>query len=174
MQWGNRQSQFIFRPSNHKGMMPANRPISPIPQCIRKISHNAPFCNRNVHICAHFCYKMLHCGIWHRCILGFVRLVYWRPCLIPTNSPVNWPNSQIPECTWSISHNTPFRTEMCIFLFWMEHYGIWIRCILGFVKLVYCHQARTVAVCPVWCGSSWQLERFPVVWQVIKRHRVSH
>ena len=26
--------------------------------------------------CAHFCYKMLHCGIWHRCILGFVRWVY--------------------------------------------------------------------------------------------------
>ena len=24
----------------------------------------------------------------------------------------NWPNSQIPECTYSISHNTPFRTEM--------------------------------------------------------------
>ena len=27
----------------------ANRPISQIPQCIRQISHNAPFCNRNVH-----------------------------------------------------------------------------------------------------------------------------
>ena len=28
----------------------------------------------------------------------------------------NWPNSQIPECTCSISHNAPFRTEMCTFL----------------------------------------------------------
>ena len=36
-----------------------------------KISHNAPFCNRNVHTCAHFCYKnvalwdmaQVHCGI---------------------------------------------------------------------------------------------------------------
>ena len=45
----------------------------------------------------------------------------------------NWPNSQIPECTCSISHNALFRTEMCTFLFWMEHYGIWNRCILGFV-----------------------------------------
>ena len=27
------------------------RPISRIPQSIRKISHNAPFCNRNVHTC---------------------------------------------------------------------------------------------------------------------------
>ena len=53
-----------------------NRPISQIPQCIRKISHNATFCNRNVHTCTHFCYQMLHCGIWHRCILGFVIWVY--------------------------------------------------------------------------------------------------
>ena len=68
----------------------------------------------------------------------------------------NWPNSQIPECIYSISHNAPFRTEMCTwmhngallemeqvhsgictFMFWMEHCGIWNRCILGFVKLVY-------------------------------------
>ena len=54
----------------------SNWPISQIPQCIRQISHNATFCNRNVHTCAHFCYKMLHCGMWHRCILGFVRWVY--------------------------------------------------------------------------------------------------
>ena len=53
-----------------------NRPISQIPECICAISHNAPFCNRNVHMCAHFSYKMMHCGIWHRCILGFVRWVY--------------------------------------------------------------------------------------------------
>ena len=24
---------------------------------------------------AHFCYKMVHCGIWDRCIVGFVRWV---------------------------------------------------------------------------------------------------
>ena len=46
---------------------------------------------------------------------------------------LNWSNSQIPECTCSISHNAPFRT----FLFIMEHCGIWNRCILRFVKLVY-------------------------------------
>ena len=38
------------------------RPISQITQCIRRISHNAPFCNRNVHAYAHFCYKMVHYG----------------------------------------------------------------------------------------------------------------
>ena len=47
-----------------------------------------------------------------------------------------WPNSQIPECTCSTSHNASFRTEMCTFLFWMVHCGIWNGCILGFVKLV--------------------------------------
>ena len=56
-----------------------NRPISQIPQCISQISHNAPFCNRNVHTCAHFCYKMVHCGIWDWCIVGFVQQVYCCP-----------------------------------------------------------------------------------------------
>ena len=53
-----------------------NRPISQIPQYIRQISHNASFCNRNVHMCAHFCYKMVHCGIWDWCIVGLVQKVY--------------------------------------------------------------------------------------------------
>ena len=48
----------------------------------------------------------------------------------------NSPNSQIPECTCSISHNALFRTEMSTFLFWMEYSGMWNWCILGFVKLV--------------------------------------
>ena len=37
---------------------------------------------------------------------------------------VNKPISQIPQCTCSISHNAPFRTEMCLFLFWIVHCGI--------------------------------------------------
>ena len=53
-----------------------NRPMSQIPQCIMQISHNAPLCNRNVQMCAHFCYKMLHCGIWDWCIMGFVHQLY--------------------------------------------------------------------------------------------------
>ena len=49
----------------------------------------------------------------------------------------DWTNSQIPECSSSISRNAPFRTEMYTFLFWMEHCVIWNRSIVGFVKLVY-------------------------------------
>ena len=44
----------------------------------------------------------------------------------------NWPNSQIPQCTCSISHKATFRTEMCTFLFWMLHCGIWNRCHVGY------------------------------------------
>ena len=60
----------------------ACRTISQIPQCIRQISFNAPFCNRNVH---HFVTEMctnVHIsvtkwcivGIWNWCIVGFVSI----------------------------------------------------------------------------------------------------
>ena len=57
-----------------------NRPISQIPQCTIPISYNAPFPYptmhhfvTNVHKCAHFSYKMVHCGIFIPCIEGLVR-----------------------------------------------------------------------------------------------------
>ena len=39
-------------------------------------SHSATFCNRNVHMCAHFCYKMVHYGIFVKYIVGFVRWIH--------------------------------------------------------------------------------------------------
>ena len=48
----------------------SNRPISQIPQCTCTLSHNALFCNRNVHICSNFCYKIVHYGIFQWCIVG--------------------------------------------------------------------------------------------------------
>ena len=72
----------------------------------------------------------------------------------------NWPNSQFPECTCSISQNAPFRTEMGTFLFWMEHSGTWNRCILRFVKLVYSrvsYQKGSTRHAYVWqIGPFWQ------------------
>ena len=53
-----------------------NRYISQIPQCIRQISHNATLCNRNVHVCAHFYYKVVHWALLDRCIVGFVLQVH--------------------------------------------------------------------------------------------------
>ena len=53
------------------------RPMAQIQRCTSPISHNASFCNRNVHMCAHFCYKIVHCGIFVWCTVGFVRWFYW-------------------------------------------------------------------------------------------------
>ena len=50
--------------------------VPQIPWCTSPISHNAPCCSRNVRMCAHFCYKMVHCGIFIWCIVGFVCWVY--------------------------------------------------------------------------------------------------
>ena len=73
-----------------------------------------------------------------------------------------WSNSQIPECTCSISYNAPFRTEMCTFLFWMEHCGIWNRCILGFVKLVYCRMMMNVYMITLPTPVSLYFQNLPV------------
>ena len=62
--------------SSQPATMP-NRPISQIPQCTSPISHNASFCNRNVHISVT---KWCIVGyLWY--IVGFVRWVY---SLIPS------------------------------------------------------------------------------------------
>ena len=50
-----------------------------IPQCTCHIPHNAPFCNRKVDICAHFCYRMLHCGILWVCEMGILDESLCRP-----------------------------------------------------------------------------------------------
>ena len=49
----------------------------------------------------------------------------------------NPPNSQIPQCTRSISHNAPFRTAMCTFLLWMVYCGICNRSMAVFFRSVY-------------------------------------
>ena len=51
--------------------------LSQISQRTRQISHNASFCNRNLHTCKRFWYRVVHCGIWGRCIVGFIR---WIDC----------------------------------------------------------------------------------------------
>ena len=52
-----------------------NRLVARILQCISPTSHNAPLCNRNVHTCAYFCYKVVHSGIFVRCIIGFTKCI---------------------------------------------------------------------------------------------------
>ena len=52
---------------------------------------------------------------------------------------INRKIAQIPQCTCPMSHNTPFRTEMCIrvILFRMVYCEIWNRYTAVFVKLVF-------------------------------------
>ena len=47
-------------------------------------------------------------------------------------------NRQISRCTCPISHTAPFIPQTCIILLWMLHCEIWIRCIVGFVRSLYC------------------------------------
>ena len=56
---------------------PHKRPMSRIPQCITQISHNAPFCNRNVHMCTFLLQNgalwgmgLVHCG---NCATGLLQ-----------------------------------------------------------------------------------------------------
>ena len=80
-----------------------NTSISRIPQYIGQLPHNAPFCNRNVHTCAHNCYKMVPCGIWDWCIVRFV----WGYCLLlATLYAYNFV-----VCSWhSNTHDTEFHS----------------------------------------------------------------
>ena len=41
---------------------------------------------------------------------------------------------QLAAIALTISQNVPFRTEMCTFLFWMMHCGIWNMCIVELVN----------------------------------------
>ena len=55
------------------------------------IPESTTLCNGNVHICAYFCYKVVHCGIWNWCIAGFVTSIL--PCCgISYKGPIemNW------------------------------------------------------------------------------------
>ena len=43
---------------------------------MHQILHTAPFCNRNVHTCTHFCNKITHSGIWDCYAVGFIWQVW--------------------------------------------------------------------------------------------------
>ena len=74
-----------------------------------------------------------------------------------TVTTTNWAISQIPQCTCSISHNAPFRTEMCTSLFWMVHCGIWNKCTVGFVRLVYSMCLQT----------KWSTHYVMIIWHMV-------
>ena len=113
-------------------------PISQIPQCIRQISHNAPFCNRN--ISAHFCFKMVYCGIFVECIVVFVQQLYhWllvrrihlSPVYSPHKGPVIWKVFPCDDVTILcrtaayIGHYTYFFQRHVISYGWLSNSSLW-------------------------------------------------
>ena len=127
--------------------------ISQIPPCTSPISHNAPLCYRNVHMCAHFCYKMVHCGRFVRCIVGFLGWNYRighmdglaHDCGIPSALPNGdtavlcqvidlTPIAESTRYQWDLSHfltvfhNIQFYMKSCIHNFtvvseWMTQFS---------------------------------------------------
>ena len=62
-------------------------------------TNNAPFCNRNVHdTCAHFCYKIVHCGIFVWCIVGYLRWVF--PMKIQHQHDLFFPDGHQNQLIW--------------------------------------------------------------------------
>ena len=84
---------YIFNENVYLKNINQYRPVAQIPQCTSPMSHNATFCNRNVHICAHFCYKMMHCvmrcGICEMVLFSEHRMIsLWQPLVPPVTKKV--------------------------------------------------------------------------------------
>ena len=85
LQWNlnqtNRPHWWLIQNCSVNDLVPSGNKPLPEPMlteifvALYSIPYTAPLCSRNVHTCAHFCYKMVHLGIWDWCIVGFVRLV---------------------------------------------------------------------------------------------------
>ena len=81
--------------------------ISQNPQCI--IYPTMDCFVTEICTCAHFCYKMVHCGIWDWCIVGFLGYVYSFEDLVPIDeihvciqfsNDLQWFNSLRPSGTY--------------------------------------------------------------------------
>ena len=112
------------------------RPISQIPQCIGQM-HNAPFCNRNVHTRAHFCYKTVHCRISDWYIVGFVQRVYWNnKTFFNGLNPSNI--CHICACLSSYHrHIINSHGQQCISTLLMSPLWIWTTCLFRYCGILW-------------------------------------
>ena len=105
----------------------------------QSISHdNVPFCNRIVHMCAQFCYhgyRMVDCGIFVSCTVGFVRWVYGNckhRSVLPHDDVIKWKHF---SCYWL--HQLPVNSP---------HKGQWHRALIFFIctyiNCMRCHHAH--------------------------------
>ena len=91
--------------------------------------YHIPQCTTLEQKCAHFCSKVVHCGIWDRCIREFNLLI----CLLHSNKPnIHKSHMQlyhIPQCTTLEQKCAHFCSKV-------GHCGIQDRCIVGFVHSI--------------------------------------
>ena len=113
----NKNRHFYYVIISYRGFTWYIHPYLSMMRHLHRVNHN----NRSMHTC--------------RCVMYFATLVccWWRSIFLMV-APGNWLNSQILQCTHPISHNAPFRTEMCTFLFWMVYCGVCelVYCTIGF------------------------------------------
>ena len=123
---------------------PNREPVGPskIPQCIRQISHIAPFCDE--HSRANFCHKIVHCGMRDWCTVGCGTGALFARCLykyIPKISTVS-------VHTWALKCvNTKYFT---LWWSWSNHWH-WDMHLIVCIP-VYSEDAR---VCAKWQWNSW-------------------
>ena len=98
-----------------------NRNVLQIPHCICPKPHNTPF-RTEMYYKSHTV-SVPNPTIHHseqKCITNSTLYLSQTPqCTIQNRNVL-----QIPHCICPTPHNTPFRTEMCTFLFWMVLCGI--------------------------------------------------
>ena len=107
------------------------RPVAQIPQYNRQTPHNASFRNRNVHMCSHFCHKMVHCGmlvaLWDLCdrsinipsvvLLEFAfrppSLLWWHKSTIPSSANLHIMHAKAISDPYGprIIHSGRFKTQ---------------------------------------------------------------
>ena len=105
--------------SNNQHQIIHNRPNSQIPQCTCPISNNALFRTEM----GTFLFWMVHCGIWDRCTLGFVRFISWLTHDIPNKNKnvvksISYSRIILTQIRLCINQNTPVihKTTLCLLL----------------------------------------------------------
>ena len=109
-----------------------------IPECTCSISHIS-FLNGALRDM-----EQVHPGICEIDLLSISLVGYW------FNFMVN-----LTHCGIVTPYGDRDLGQICTLLFWMEHCGIWNRCIQGFVKLIYCQYclcAIDSTLCLKHCG----------------------
>ena len=107
------------------------------------IPQNTTLCNRNVHICAYFCYKVVHCGIWN--IARFVRSIAMLWNIMERS---NWNESTL---VFSQTSRGRRLTKFCIIYASLDcsSHLVWCSLLFAFPEWKYKHLWKLNAKCMI-------------------------